>query len=145
MTAAAEAGAGADRKLIVNFDGGARGNPGPAAVAAVVSTPAGEVLEERGEAIGVATNNVAEYRALLLAIERARALGATEAELIGDSELIVRQVRGEYKVKDAGLRPLHAAALEALGGLERWSIRNVPRADNAAADGLVNATLDAGR
>src|SRR3954447_9825820 len=84
LTAAAEAAAGADRKLIVNFDGGARGNPGPAAVAAVISTPGGEVLEERGEGIGVATNNVAEYRALLLAIERARALGAAEAELIGD-------------------------------------------------------------
>ena len=107
------------------------------------SSPAGEVLEQRAEAIGVATNNVAEYRALLLAIERARALGAREVELIGDSELIVRQVRGEYRVKDQGLRPLHAAAREALGALERWSIRNVPRAENAAADALVNATLDA--
>jgi len=143
LSGAEEGGAEFDRRLVVNFDGGARGNPGPAAVAAVVSSPAGEVLEQRAEAIGVATNNVAEYRALLLAIERARALGAREVELIGDSELIVRQVRGEYKVKDAGLRPLHAAAREALAGLERWSIRNVPRAENAAADALVNAALDA--
>ena len=143
MSGAEEGGAEFDRRLVVNFDGGARGNPGPAAVAAVVSSPAGEVLEQRAEAIGVATNNVAEYRALLLAIERARALGAREVELIGDSELIVRQVRGEYKVKDAGLRPLHAAARAALAGLERWSIRNVPRAENAAADALVNAALDA--
>jgi ribonuclease HI len=132
----------ASARLTVNFDGGARGNPGEAAIAAVVSAPDGALLEERGEAIGVATNNVAEYRALLLAIERARALGASEVELIGDSELVVRQVRGEYRVKDPGLRPLHAAALEALAPLERWSIRNVPRAENAAADELVNATLD---
>ncbi len=128
--------------LIVNFDGGSRGNPGPAAIASVVSTPDGRIVEERGEAIGKATNNVAEYRALLLAIERARELGAREVELIGDSELVVRQVRGEYRVKDAGLRALHAAVTEALAGLERWSIRNVPRAGNAAADELVNSTLD---
>ena len=132
----------ANRRLIVNFDGGARGNPGEAAIAAVVSKPDGEVVEARGEAIGVATNNVAEYRALLLAIERARRLGASEVELIGDSELVVRQVRGEYRVKDPGLRPLHTAAREALAPLERWSIRSVPRAENAAADALVNATLD---
>ncbi len=129
--------------LIVNFDGGSRGNPGPAAIASVVSAPDGRVLEARGEAIGLATNNVAEYRALLLAIGRAHELGAREVELIGDSELVVRQVRGEYRVKDAGLRPLHAAATEALAGFERWSIRNVPRAENAAADELVNSTLDA--
>jgi ribonuclease HI len=130
--------------VIVNFDGGSRGNPGPAAIAAVVSTPEGRIVEERGEAIGEATNNVAEYRALLLAIERARELGAGEVELIGDSELVVRQVRGEYRVKDAGLRPLHRAATEALTGFARWSIRNVPRAENSLADALVNATLDSG-
>jgi ribonuclease HI len=141
LSAGEERGSG---HLVVNFDGGARGNPGPAAVAAVITTPAGEVVEEHREAIGEATNNVAEYRALLLAIARARALGARSIDLVGDSELIVRQVRGEYKVKDAGLRPLHAAAIKALGGFERWSIRNVPRAENAAADALVNAALDAG-
>jgi ribonuclease HI len=130
--------------LVVHFDGGARGNPGPAAIAAVVSTPTDELVEERSEPIGEATNNVAEYRALLLAIERARALGATRVDLVGDSELIVRQVRGEYRVKDAGLRPLHAAATEALRAFARWSIRNVPRDENAAADALVNAVLDAG-
>ena len=134
----------AGRHLVVNFDGGARGNPGPAAIAAVISTPAGEVVEEHRESIGAATNNVAEYRALLLAIARARALGARSVDLVGDSELIVRQVRGEYKVKDPGLRPLHAAVAQALRGFERWSIRNVPRDENAAADALVNAALDAG-
>jgi ribonuclease HI len=130
-------------RLVVNVDGGARGNPGPAAIAAVIATPDGEVLEERSEVIGEATNNVAEYRALLLGIERARALGARELELVGDSELIVRQVRGEYRVKDAALRELHERVGEALAGFRRWSIRHVRRDDNAAADALVNAALDA--
>jgi ribonuclease HI len=131
-------------KLVVNVDGGARGNPGPAAIGAVVQAPGGEVLEERGERIGAATNNVAEYRALLLGIERAAELGASELELVGDSELVVRQVKGEYKVKDAGLRELHAEVKRALGGFERWSIRHVRREQNAAADRLVNAALDGG-
>ncbi len=129
-------------RLVVNVDGGARGNPGPAAIAAVVTTPEGELLEERGETIGRATNNVAEYRALLLGIERAQALGAREVELIGDSELIVKQVKGEYRVKDPGLKPLHAEVRGALAGFDRWSIRHVRREHNAAADRLVNETLD---
>jgi ribonuclease HI len=129
---------------VVNVDGGARGNPGRAAIASVVATPQGEVVEEHAEPIGSATNNVAEYRALLLGIERARALGASEVELVGDSELIVRQVRGEYRVKDAGLRELHARVREALAELEHWSIRHVPREENAQADRLVNDALDAG-
>ena len=132
-------------RLVVNVDGGARGNPGPAAIAAVVATPDGEVVEERGERIGEATNNVAEYRALLLGIERARELGASELELVGDSELVVRQVRGDYKVKNAGLRPLHSAAVEALAPFESWSIRHVRREANAAADRLVNEVLDRGQ
>jgi ribonuclease HI len=123
-------------------DGGARGNPGPAAIAAVVATPEGEVLEEIGETIGPATNNVAEYRALLLGIERAQALGAIELDLVGDSELIVRQVKGEYKVKDPTLRELHAQVRAALGGFDRWSIRHVRREHNAEADRLVNEALD---
>jgi ribonuclease HI len=130
-------------KVVVHVDGGARGNPGPAAVGVVVSTPAGDVLDEASEAIGEATNNVAEYRALLLGLERARALGATEVEVINDSELIARQVAGEYKVKHAGLRPLHSQALEALGSFERWSIRPVRRELNERADELVNQALDA--
>jgi ribonuclease HI len=123
-------------------DGGARGNPGPAAIAAVLATSDGEVLEEIGETIGPATNNVAEYRALLLGIERAQALGASELDLVGDSELIVRQVKGEYKVKDATLRELHAQVRAALGGFDRWSIRHVRREHNAEADRLVNEALD---
>jgi ribonuclease HI len=129
-------------KVVVNVDGGARGNPGPAAIAAVLRGPGGELLEQRGERIGPATNNVAEYRALLLGIEMAGARGAGELELLGDSELIVRQVKGEYKVKDAKLRELHARVKEALSGFDRWSIRHVRREQNAKADSLVNATLD---
>ena len=130
-------------RLVVHVDGGARGNPGPAAIAAVLSTPEGEVLEQRGERIGKATNNVAEYRALLLGLELARSRGATEVELVGDSELVVRQVQGEYKVKDEALKGLYAKVVKALAELEEWSIRHVRREDNEAADGLVNAALDA--
>jgi ribonuclease HI len=129
-------------KLVVHVDGGARGNPGPAAVGVVVSTPDGEVLDEIGEVIGVATNNVAEYRGLLLGLERARALGATEVEVVNDSELVARQVQGDYRVKHAGLKPLHQQALTALRAFDRWSIRSVPRERNARADALVNAALD---
>jgi ribonuclease HI len=129
-------------KLVVNVDGGARGNPGPAAIGAVVQDANGEVLEEHGERIGVATNNVAEYRALLLGIARAAELGADELELIGDSELIVRQVKGEYKVKDAIMRELHGEVKRALRPFDSWSIRHVRRGLNTEADRLVNAVLD---
>ena len=126
----------------MHVDGGARGNPGPAAAGAVISTPEGEVLDEAAEAIGVATNNVAEYRGLLLGLQRARDLGASEVEVVNDSELVAKQVNGTYKVKHRDMKPLHAAALQALGGFERWSIRSVPRVENADADALVNQALD---
>jgi ribonuclease HI len=129
-------------RLVVNVDGGARGNPGPAAIGVVVQTPGGQVIEERGERIGTATNNVAEYRALLLGIRRGAELGAGELELVGDSELVVRQMKGEYKVKDATLRSLHAEALQALAPFDSWSIRHVRREQNAGADRLVNDVLD---
>ena len=132
-------------KVVVHVDGGARGNPGPAAAAAVVSTPDGEVLADAAERIGHATNNVAEYRGLLLGLERAKALGATEVEVVNDSELVAHQVNGRYKVKHPDMKPLHARAMEALRGFERWSMRSVPRAQNADADSLVNQALDAGQ
>jgi ribonuclease HI len=131
--------------VVVHVDGGSRGNPGPAAAAAVVSSPDGEVLDEAATTLGRATNNVAEYRGLLLGLERARALGATEVDVINDSELIAHQVNGRYKVKHADMKPLHAQALAALRGFERWSLRPVPRAQNAAADALVNQALDGER
>ena len=129
-------------KLVVHVDGGSRGNPGPAAAAAVLSTPDGDVVDEAAVTLGTVTNNVAEYRGLLLGLERAAALGATEVEFINDSELIAHQVTGRYKVKHPDMKPLHADALRALGGFERWSIRPVPRAKNADADALVNQALD---
>jgi ribonuclease HI len=109
----------------------------------VLSTPEGELLDEASTLLGVASNNVAEYRGLLLGLERAHALGATEVEVVNDSELVSKQLTGVYKVKHPDMRPLHAQALAALRGFERWSIRSVPRAQNARADALVNATLDA--
>jgi ribonuclease HI len=127
-------------KVTVHVDGGARGNPGPAAAAAVISGP---VSVEASELLGVATNNVAEYRGLLLGLQRARALGATELEVINDSELVAKQVNGEYKVKHADMKPLHAQAMAALRQFDSWSIRSVPRAQNADADRLVNEALDA--
>jgi ribonuclease HI len=131
--------------VVVHVDGGSRGNPGPAAAAAVVSSPEGDVLDEAAMTLGRATNNVAEYRGLLLGLERARALGATEVDVVNDSELIAHQVNGRYKVKHTDMKPLHAEALAALRGFERWSVRPVPRAQNAEADALVNQALDGER
>ena len=125
------------------MDGGSRGNPGPAGIAAVATDPAGGVLAERSETIGDATNNVAEYRALLLGIELAKELGADEAEFIADSKLIVEQVRGNWKVKQEHLRPLHTKVRDELRDLGKWSIRHVRRDDNARADELLNEALDA--
>ena len=100
------------------------------------------MLDEAAVTLGRATNNVAEYRGLLLGLERARALGATEVEVINDSELVAHQVNGRYKVKHPDMKPLHAEALAALREFERWSVRPVPRAQNAEADALVNQALD---
>jgi ribonuclease HI len=108
----------------------------------VITSPAGEVIGEHAQLLGTVTNNVAEYRALLLGLERARELRASEIEVVGDSELIANQVRGIYKVKHEAMKPLHREALAALKDFERWSIRTVPRAQNADADALVNAALD---
>jgi ribonuclease HI len=130
-------------RVTVHVDGGARGNPGPAAAAAVITAADGEVLDEAMEVLGTQTNNAAEYRALLLGARRARELGATEVEFVNDSELVARQLTGEYKVKNAALRPLYAEAGEELAAFERWSIRSVPREQNAHADALVNQALDA--
>lgn len=124
------------------MDGGSRGNPGPAAIAAVVTDPDGGELVERAETIGEATNNVAEYRALLLGIEIASSLGADEAEFIADSKLIVEQVKGNWKVKQEHLRPLRAQAVKALGDFRSWTIRHVKRGENERADELLNDVLD---
>jgi ribonuclease HI len=129
-------------KLIVHVDGGARGNPGPAAAACVITAPDGQLVDERAQLLGNVTNNVAEYRAVLLGLARARELGADEVEVIGDSELIAKQIQGLYKVKHPSMRPLYLEAMEALRAFDSWSIRTVPRAQNAEADALVNQALD---
>ena len=130
-------------RLRVNVDGGSRGNPGPAAVGVVVRDESGEVIADAAEPIGNATNNVAEYRALIRGVELAAEHGATSLELLGDSELVVKQVRGEYRVKDANLKPLHAQARQALSAFSEWSFDHVRREQNAEADALVNQALDA--
>ena len=125
------------------MDGGARGNPGPAGVGVVLVDDSGDEIDRANEYIGETTNNVAEYRALLLGLDRARALGVRELEIVNDSELIARQLTGEYRVKKEELRLLHAQARQALGAFERWSIRSVPRTKNEVADALVNEAIDA--
>jgi ribonuclease HI len=129
-------------KVVVNVDGGSRGNPGPAGIAAVATDPSGGVLAERSETIGEATNNVAEYRALLLGIKLAKELGADEAKFVGDSKLIVEQVRGNWKVKEEHLRPLHTKVKDALREIPKWSITHVRRERNTRADELLNEALD---
>jgi ribonuclease HI len=128
--------------VVVHVDGGSRGNPGPAAVAAVATDTDGEPLAERKLYIGEATNNVAEYRAVLLGLELARELGAEEVEVINDSELVARQIGGEYKVKHAGLKPLFLEASKELRNFHRWAVRPVRREENERADELVNEALD---
>lgn len=132
-------------KLVLQVDGGSRGNPGPAAIGVVLGDSRGEVHEEIAETIGVATNNVAEYRAVLRGLERAVALGAAEVEIVGDSQLVARQLTGAYKVKHPAIKPLYQEAIAALARFERWRVRSVPRAQNERADALVNAALDAAR
>jgi ribonuclease HI len=133
-------------KVVVHVDGGARGNPGPAAAAAVLSDAAsGQVVDEATEYLGHTTNNVAEYRGLLLGLARAAALGASAVEVFNDSELVAKQVNGEYKVKHPDMKALHAEALAALEAFDAWVIRSVPRSKNAGADALVNQALDAAR
>jgi ribonuclease HI len=124
-------------------DGGARGNPGPAAFAYVLETDDGTVLEARGEAIGVATNNVAEYRALVAGLEKAAMVGVAELEVVSDSELLVKQMRGEYRVKNAALRELSLAAARLAREIGSVRYTAVRREDNTLADRLVNEALDA--
>jgi ribonuclease HI len=130
-------------KVVVHVDGGSRGNPGPAAAAAVVTSPDGDVLDEAMEVLGTQTNNVAEYRGLLLGLRRALGLGATDVEVVNDSELVAKQVNGAYKVKHEAMKPLFVEALGLLREFDSWSMRSVPREQNADADALVNQALDA--
>ena len=124
-------------------DGGARGNPGPAAYGYVLEDEHGDTLAAHGEAIGRATNNVAEYRALLAGLEKAAELGVTELEVVSDSELMVRQLTGQYKVKNEALRDLWEDAQRLARRVGKVTYRNVRREQNELADRLVNEALDA--
>ena len=133
-------------RLLVHFDGGSRGNPGPAAIGAVVSDPAVDPparLASVSEYIGDTTNNVAEYRALIAGLEAARAFPADAVEVRGDSKLVIEQIRGAWKVKQAHLRPLVDEVQRLLAGYAHVTLTHVPREENSDADLLVNAALDA--
>ena len=129
-------------KARLSTDGGSRGNPGPAAYAYVLEAEDGTVLDARGEAIGIATNNVAEYRALIAGLERALEAGVTDLEVVSDSELLVRQMQGAYRVKNAGLKPLFALATDLARDVGTVAYRAVRREHNVLADSLVNEALD---
>ena len=129
-------------RVVVHVDGGSRGNPGPAAAGAVATSPEGETLAEEGRYIGEETNNVAEYRAVLLGLELARGLGAREVEVVNDSQLVARQIGGQYKVKNKGLQPLFLETMAALREFDKWEVRDVRREHNVRADELVNEALD---
>lgn len=133
-------------RVVVYTDGGARGNPGPAAIGAVVVDPhtePPETVASVSEAIGVATNNVAEYRAVIAGLEAALEVGAREVELRADSELVIRQLEGRYRVKTETLRPFHDEARTLLTRFDRVRLTHVRRENNADADALVNQALDA--
>ena len=130
-------------KAVLYTDGGARGNPGPAAYGFVLEAEDGSLLAAHGEAIGTATNNVAEYSGLVAGLKKAIELGVDALELVSDSELMVKQMRGEYRVKNEGLRPLYDEALSLARRIETVEYRHVKRAHNEIADRLVNEALDA--
>jgi ribonuclease HI len=131
-------------KLVVHFDGGSRGNPGPAGAGVVVEDSQGRAVFEAGFFLGRMTNNMAEYSGLVRGLEAAVRAGAQEVAIFADSELVVRQLNGDYRVKNARLRDFFDAALVLLKTFERWNIKHIPREANHRADELANAAMDAG-
>lgn len=129
-------------RVLLRVDGAARGNPGPASAGVVVESAEGTVLVRAGRLLGKATNNEAEYLALLAGLEEAKKLGAHEIDIRTDSQLLARQIEGRYKVSAANLRPLHAKAREIIRGFARADIQHVPREENHEADRLANLALD---
>ncbi len=123
-------------------DGAARGNPGPAGAGAVIVNPAGHIVAKVGKFLGEETNNVAEYMGLILGLKRAKAMGIKELEVLADSELVVKQVRGEYAVKAEHLAPLHAEAVALFKGFDQIEIRHIPREENGQADAMSNRAID---
>lgn len=128
--------------LVAHIDGGARGNPGPAGYGVHVEDAGGAAVAELYGYLGVATNNTAEYAALLAALEYARDVRASSLRVLSDSELLVRQLEGVYRVKDPKMRVLHAAARVLIAGLKSFSVAHVPREENREADALANRAMD---
>ncbi len=135
-------GAVSDGEWMLRCDGGARGNPGPGALGYVLLDPNGIERDVHGEYLGVVTNNIAEYRALIAGLDAAARQGVRALRVCMDSDLVVRQMKGEYRVKNQGLKPLHAAAAVAVQAIARVRFQAVRREDNVRADQLVNETLD---
>ncbi len=129
-------------KVIIYTDGAARGNPGPAAIGAIIKDEKGNLVASISRRIGVTTNNQAEYQAIIAALEKAISLGARHVELKSDSELVVKQINGQYKIKNTALRPLYQKVVQLIGSLESFSISYIPREQNAEADALANKALD---
>ena len=130
------------KKIIINVDGASRGNPGPAAIGAILKDETGNVLGRVSRALGVTTNNQAEYQAIIAGLEKAIGIGAKQIAVKSDSKLVVEQINGRYKIKNTALRPLYLKAAELAGKLENFSIVYVPREQNAEADALANKALD---
>ena len=130
-------------KATIHTDGGARGNPGPAGIGVVLKDESGEVVAEIAEGIGSTTNNVAEYKALIAGLELAHSKGFTEVDVFMDSELVVSQVKGEWKIKSDGLRPLAVQARRLIDRFESWTLQHVRREQNEDADKLANQGMDA--
>ncbi len=130
--------------VTIHIDGGSRGNPGPAAAGVVITDAEGNALFEAGLFIGKATNNVAEYSGLVAALKAAAKLGAKEIDLFSDSELLVKQMLGEYRVKNAGLRPFYQEACSLVNQFDRVDISHVRREQNTQADALANMAMDCG-
>ena len=127
---------------VIHIDGGARGNPGPAGAGVVVQQTDGDVLHEGGYFLGRITNNHAEYRGLLIALGVAQDLGAEAIQVYSDSELLVRQINGQYRVKAENLKPLFKEAVQRLGGFGKWAVEHVRREKNQRADQLANMAMD---
>jgi ribonuclease HI len=130
------------RIVRVFSDGAARGNPGPAGAGAVLTDSAGNVVARLGRYLGKQTNNVAEYQGLILGLEHAKQLGYRQVEVRADSQLLIRQLQGDYAVRHAGLKPLHAEALRLLHGFDQYDLKHVPREENALADEMSNRAID---
>lgn len=128
-------------KVVVYCDGGSRGNPGPSAAGAVIKTTEGEIIEEIGEYLGEQTNNYAEYSAVVAALKKLRELQIMSADFYLDSQLVVRQINGQYKVKNANIKPLYLQIIGLLEGMNT-TFTHVYRADNTEADAMVNQVLD---